>query len=292
LSGRHVSTIFKINGTDGSTIWRLGGHRSDFSLGSEVEFGFQHHARPLPGSNDTVELISLFDNSVYGSESAGGGRNEVRIYPFSRGKYIALDHSTRRATLVKAFHPPNNGILTKSQGSLQTLPGGNVLINWGSEGQVTEYTEDGTIVFHAHLDSGVLGDKVQNYRAFRFNWTGISPETPAVYAEKAGSETRVYASWNGDTEAARWKFIWIEDAKDRAGQHKVVEKVVSRSGFETAVVIDGAVVSSVSAEALDRHGRLLGRSSFVLVKTALHGVERVLAPSEQRPLGTFQTEEL
>ena len=263
-------------------------------MGPEVEFGFQHHARPLPGGSDTVELISLFDNSVYGSESAGGGRNEVRLYPYSRGKYLALDHAAGHATLLRAFHPPDNGILAKSQGSLQTLPSGNVLINWGSEGQVTEYTGDGAIVFHAWLDSGRLGDRVQNYRAFKFNWTGISPEKPAVYAETAGAaETRVYASWNGDTETAAWRFVWVETAEQGDGRRPVVERTVPRTGFETVLVIDNAAVSTVSAEALDRHGRLLGRSSFVLVTVALGGgVIAVPEAAEELPLGYPETQEL
>ncbi|RSL84254.1 hypothetical protein CEP52_016486 [Fusarium oligoseptatum] len=45
VSARHASTIYKINGTDGSIIWRLGGKASDFELGPNVTFGFQHHAR-------------------------------------------------------------------------------------------------------------------------------------------------------------------------------------------------------------------------------------------------------
>ena len=49
------------------------------------------------------------------------------------------------------------------------------------------------------LDSGFLQDKLQNYRAFRFNWTGYSPEAPAIFAEEVEEENiDVYVSWNGD----------------------------------------------------------------------------------------------
>ena len=154
ISARHASTILKINGSDGSIIWRLGGNKSDFTLGPDVEFGFQHHVRYLPGGDTSVDLISLFDNSVYGSESAG--ENDVQIFPYSRGKYIKLDHDEHTATVDQLFNPPNNDILVKSQGSLQTLPGGNVLINWGSEGQITEYSPSGDVIYHAHLDRGDL----------------------------------------------------------------------------------------------------------------------------------------
>ncbi|KAM4059064.1 arylsulfotransferase (ASST) domain-containing protein [Hirsutella rhossiliensis] len=37
---QHASTVFKINDTDGGIIWRLGGSRTDFELGPDVEFGF------------------------------------------------------------------------------------------------------------------------------------------------------------------------------------------------------------------------------------------------------------
>ncbi len=273
LSSRHASTIFKINGTDGSIIWRLGGEFSDFELGPEVQFGFQHHARYLT-RNDTVVVTSLFDNSVYGSESAGGGDKEVRLYPFSRGKYIVLDHVDKTAKLLQAFHPPNNDILTKSQGSLQTLPNGNVLINWGSEGQITEYTPDAKAIFHAYLDSGFLGEKVQNYRAFRYNWTGYSPETPAVFAEleSEGTTVTAYVSWNGDTRTAFWRFIWVES--DEVGEQTTSERTVRKSGFETKLVVSVAALRPaarvrISAEALDATGRVLSRSAFVAAQSSI-----------------------
>ncbi|KAL3483720.1 hypothetical protein BJX62DRAFT_219733 [Aspergillus germanicus] len=97
----------------------------------------------------------------------------VQIYPYLRGKYIRLDHTAKKATLERASLPPDEPVLAKSQGSLQALPQGNALINWGSEGQVTEYQADGRPAFHAFLESGILQSDVQNYRAFRYNWTGF-----------------------------------------------------------------------------------------------------------------------
>ncbi|KJZ73696.1 hypothetical protein HIM_06814 [Hirsutella minnesotensis 3608] len=272
LSARHASTIFKINGTDGSIIWRVGGNRSDFKLGKDVEFGFQHHARYLPGGNDTVDLISLFDNSVYGSESNGKPK-DVKIFDYSRGKYIALDHRRHEAKLVQAFLPPNNSILSKSQGSLQTIPGGNVLINWGSEGQITEYDPQGKILFHAHLDSGRLANNVQNYRAFKFNWTGYSPETPALVAHHDGGAVKLYVSWNGDTRVASWRFTGSK-AKADGGKIKVFSKAATRAGFETVleVPVSGLDIKSttVSVEALGENGQVIARSQAVRITPAIH----------------------
>lgn len=274
LSARHASTIFNINATDGSIIWRLGGHQSDFDLGPDVEFGFQHHARHLPGGNETTDLISLFDNSVYGSESADGEDREVRLYPFSRGKYIALNHEQKTATLVKAFHPPSESILTKSQGSLQTLPNENVLINWGSEGQVTEYDSDGNLIFHFGFGAGPLGTTLQqNYRAFRYPWTGYSPETPALHAEMSndGQTITAYVSWNGDTRAAAWRFTWELDNEQEPEEQHFMENTSRRSGFETVSTIHGAEkkVIGLSAEALDAQGQVLVRSASVAIQSGI-----------------------
>lgn len=269
LSARHASTIYKINGTDGSIIWRLGGKQSDFELGPNVTFGFQHHARYLyEDVNGPVQVISLFDNSVYGSESAGGGDKEVHLFPYSRGKYIRLDEEDKTATLDLAFLPPTEPILAKSQGSLQTLSGGNALINWGSEGQISEYLADGTPVFHAFLDSGFLQDKLQNYRAFRYNWTGYSPETPAVFAERISEdEIDVYVSWNGDTQTDTWRFSWEEEVE---GRSIASSKDVARAGFETSVRLRNSTgaVGQVRVEALDAGGSTLTVSQSVRVVLA------------------------
>lgn len=284
LSARHASTIYKINGTDGSIIWRLGGQFSDFDLGPEVEFGFQHHARYLTSPRSTGnDTISLFDNSVYGSESGGGGDKEVRIYPYSRGKYIELDYEHMTATLTKVFRPPGD-LLVKSQGSLQTLPNSNVLINWGSEGQITEYKADGTPIFHSFLDSDFLQEGVQNYRAFKFNWTGYSDETPAaVYLyDYRTEETTAYVSWNGDTQTKFWRFYELTETGNRTllGQ-------VTRTGFETAFRIGSTKVQSIQAEALDVTGAVLATgdtvrlSQEVVPAHAAQSVPLVSYPAQQ-----------
>ncbi|KAL1887497.1 hypothetical protein Sste5346_010196 [Sporothrix stenoceras] len=289
LSARHASTIFKINGTDGSVIWRLGGNRSDFTLGDGVRFGFQHHARYFnEDPQGSGEVISLFDNSVYGSESAGNG-NEIRINPYSRGKYIKLDHVAKTASLVRAIEPPSVAvpdlskgdppILTKSQGSLQSLPNGGDFVNWGSEGQITECDADGTPIFHAFFGKDFLRDKLQNYRAFRYNWTGYSPEDPAVFAESSSEgSVRLFVSWNGDTVTTSWRFSWAEETDSITTDGKTVtttvwkNKTVARRGFETSTRIyqpKEVRIVSVKAEALGAGDSVLGVSSSVVVQKAL-----------------------
>ncbi|OJZ80576.1 hypothetical protein ASPFODRAFT_85886 [Aspergillus luchuensis CBS 106.47] len=279
VSARHASTIYKINSTDGSVIWRLGGSRSDFALGPNVEFRFQHHARYLDQiDKNGVTRITLFDNAVYGSESGGGGDKEVRIYPYSRGRILSLNHDTRCASLESSFIPPDL-LLVKSQGSLQALPNGNVFINWGSEGAITEFSSDGEPLYHAYLDSQPLsrGD-VQNYRAFRANWTGISSEEPAVVAfQRHGTDwdsggTDIYLSWNGDTETVKWRLQLQVDTSDglpvgwnedvRNGE---LETNVARRGFETVHHVPFAL-RSIRAQAIAADGTVLASSKRVQIQ--------------------------
>lgn len=134
-------------------------------------------------------MISLFDNSAHGTESNRG--HEIHTHPFSQGKVIRVNTKTWHAAIVQAFKPPGN-LLAKSQGGTQLLPNGNALVNWGSEGALTEFRADGVPIFHAFLDSGILGEGVQNYRAFRYNWTGLPYEEPAIVSLRNERGTAVY----------------------------------------------------------------------------------------------------
>ncbi|KAK9778374.1 putative Major facilitator superfamily (MFS) profile domain-containing protein [Seiridium cardinale] len=245
ISARSASTLYKLNGTDGSVIWRLGGKSSDFALGLGVEFAFQHHARYFFGVLDT---ISFFDNS------AGAG---------SAGKIITLDFDKWTATLKQGFYPPHP-IFALSQGSTQILPNGNALVNWGSADQITEFNSKGDVLFHAYLESGMRQQYTQNYRAFRGNWTGISPETPAVATEQGeDGKMTVWVSWNGDTSTAVWR-IWWSTALNLKSQD------VPRQGFETRYEILGdAQVHNVYVEALDKEGKVLAVACMRMPKKAV-----------------------
>ncbi|KAK4187011.1 ASST-domain-containing protein [Podospora australis] len=263
ISARDACAIHKINGTSGEIIWRLNGNKSDFKVHKEAEFCFQHHARWFPSSEENIEIISLYDNSAHGTEHSSG--REVRTADFSSGKILRLNTTSWTAELIQGYYPPpGHKLLSKSQGSTQVLPNGNVLVNWGSEGAVTEYTADGKPIFHAYMDSGDLGKGVENYRGFRFNWTGLPNEDPAVVALKGDDDkTTVYVSWNGDTETAVWRFFKVSagfGSKTFLGETK-------RTSFETKwVVPSGKNVGNVAAEAVDKHGRVLRTTGVAKVE--------------------------
>ncbi|KAL4780633.1 ASST-domain-containing protein [Aspergillus varians] len=265
ISARDACSVHKINGTTGEIIWRLGGVKSDFGLEDNVKFCFQHHARYV-SKEGSKEVISLYDNSAHGTEDGRG--HEVHTHPFSQGKIIEVDTATWKATIVQAFQPPD-GLLSKSQGSTQLLPNGNVLVNWGSEGALTEYRADGTPIFHTYMDSGFLGLGVENYRGFRYNWTGLPNEVPAIVSLKNDEGTTVYVSWNGDTETQAWRFFNIVD---EYGSREILGEV-ERKGFETSFFVKDHDLGLVAAEAIGANGRVLTSTAVVKSKA------EVLPPS-------------
>ncbi|KAH9213787.1 ASST-domain-containing protein [Leptodontidium sp. 2 PMI_412] len=226
VSGRRTSTIYKIDGKSGKVIWRLGGRLSNFTLGPGVEFGLQHHARFISRSEDGHQtVISLFDNSGQHLDDFAG-RYENR----SSGKIIVVDTSDWSASLSQKFQASDK-LFASCTGSAQVLPEGNMFINWGLPGAMTEFTRNGTIVFQAYLDSGELfrNGHEFTYRASKSNWTGIPRENPALVALTHDEITTLYVSWNGDTETKRWQFYGVDDSGK-----EVLLGDEARSGFETS----------------------------------------------------------
>lgn len=271
ISARDACSVHKINGTDGSIIWRLDGKKSDFKLGKGVKFCFQHHARFVSRDGDE-EVISLYDNSAHGTEDGSG--HEVHTAPTSSGKIIRVNTKSWTAELVQGFYPPDD-LLSKSQGSTQLLPNGNVIVNWGSEGALTEFLADGTPIFHAYMDSGFLGIAVENYRGFRYNWTGLPSEVPSIMALENENGTTAYVSWNGDTETTSWRFYAVD--ADETGTQTLLGETV-RTGFETILSIPGRRIETVVAVAVDKRGRILTKTSEAKVEPEIFPAEKSSIP--------------
>ncbi|KAG4443531.1 hypothetical protein IFR05_001004 [Cadophora sp. M221] len=259
VSGRRTSTIFKIDGKSGKVIWRLGGRLSNFTLGPGVEFGLQHHARFISrskGGHQTV--ISLFDNSGHHLDNFTG-----RYENNSSGKIIVIDTKNWTATLSQKFPAPD-GLFASNTGSNQILPNGNVFINWGSPGAITEFTPNGTIVFHAYLDSGELfrNGHEFTYRATKSNWTGIPRENPALVALKHDEITTLYVSWNGDTETKFWRFFGAEESGK-----EILLGDEARSGFETSFRVgERPELTAFRAGAVGGDGKMTRMSKLVKSK--------------------------
>ncbi len=243
ISARHTCALYKIDRTTGEVIWRLGGKKSDFVMGPGTEFLWQHDAR-----RHADGTITVFDDG-------SNGKNPPSE-PQSRGLRLAVDETAMTVARVREYtHEPS--ILAKSQGSVQTLENGDVLVGWGDQPNFTEFRVDGTVAFDARLPDGA-----SSYRALRFEWPGRGDGAPAVAGVAVdGGSSAVYASWNGANDVASWKVL----AGDTATALTVVASA-KRTGFETAIPVSGRP-AYVAVRALDVAGQTLGESQAVALET-------------------------
>jgi outer membrane protein assembly factor BamB len=233
VSARNTSAIYRIDRTTGAIVWRLGGKRSDFAMGPGTTFGWQHDARMQSDGTLTV-----FD------DQAAPGQ--------SRAIVLRLDETAKTATLERAYSRPV-GLLATSQGNMQLLPNGNVLVGWGSQPYVSEFSPDGTLLYDATFPAAI-----QSYRDFRWPWVGRPTDSPAIAVDpQADGSIIVFASWNGATEVASWEVV---AGADPSGLRPVGS--AARSGFETTIPArtPGPLVA---ARARDSDGRLLGSSPSI-----------------------------
>jgi hypothetical protein len=233
VCARHTRAVYEISKRTGQIVWRLGGKKSDFQMGPGARFAWQHDARLHPDGT-----LTIFDDEA---APAVGKR--------SRAIVLRLDTKKKTARLVKAYVHPD-GLLASSQGNMQVLPDGHVLVGWGSEPYVTEFSHSGQVVFDAHFNKGA-----DSYRAYRFPWVGHPTDRPAIFAKREkNGDTTVYASWNGATEVRRWAVLGGPDAS-----HLSRVAVAARTGFETRIQVKKQV-RTVAVQALDASGRVLGTS--------------------------------
>jgi Arylsulfotransferase (ASST) len=231
VSARNTWTVYKVDRGSGQIIWRLGGKKSDFSMGPGTAFAWQHDARQHGSGGLTV-----FDNA-----------DDPQVQPQTRGLVLAIDETRKRATLVRAYaHTPR--MLAHAFGSVQAQPNGNVLVGWGTEPYFTEYTARGAVLLDARLPHGG-----ENYRTLRFPWSTLPAEPPTLVAR--GS--KLYASWNGATGVSSWQVLAGPSASGLT-----VRRTVPKRRFETELdAPSGAAYAAVVA--LDSAGKTLGRSTSV-----------------------------
>ncbi|MDA0172340.1 arylsulfotransferase family protein [Solirubrobacter taibaiensis] len=235
ISARNTSGVYKIDRRTGKIIWKLGGKDSTFKLGSGVRFDWQHSARQQADGT-----INIYDNSA-----APPTRKNSRVLN------IRLDEQAKTATLVKALKHPL-GLLSASQGNVETLPNGNLFVGWGSQRWFTEFDAQGNVVFDGRLARGN-----DNYRAFRYPWQGYPSQAPKVVATADGGKVTARVSWNGATEVAKWELLGGADANALAPLASA-----AYGGFETAVSANSAP-ALVALRAYDAAGKVLATSTPV-----------------------------
>ena len=237
ISSRHTGTVYRVDMATGAIEWRLGGKAGDFTLGDGARFAWQHDAeRQADGT------ITLFDNDAGGPDGSGDATH-------SRALVLAVDTATHRASLVRAYTSPER-VLAPSQGNMQVLPNGNVLVGWGAQPYFTEFSPDGRVLYDATFGTGA-----DSYRVYRMPWTG-APDTLPDLAVKPAAHGRVAvsASWNGATEVARWQVLTGDSPT-----HLTVARTARRSGFETTVTVPSR--RYVAVRALDAGGAVLATST-------------------------------
>jgi Arylsulfotransferase (ASST) len=229
ISGRNTWAAYKISRRTGKVLWRLGGKRSDFTLGPGARFEWQHDVREHADG-----VVSLFDNAAAPQEE-----------PQSRALLLVLDTKRMHASLEHAYTHRPDPVLSHFLGDTQLLANGDVFVGWGGAPYVTEFTRDGTIAFDARLPQGG-----QSYRAFRFPWVGRPDDRPVL----ALRSPALYASWNGATEVASWQLLQGPSASNLQNGPRV-----ARTGFET-MLTPTPQARSAAVVALDGTGAQLGRS--------------------------------
>ncbi len=236
VSSRNTWTLYRINRKTGAVIARINGKSSDYKIGPEADFYWQHHVRQHPGG-----LLTVFDDGAAPEEE-----------PESRGLVLAINDSARTVRLVKAFTHPAH-LLAQFEGSMQLLPGGGAFVGWGGEPYYSQFAPNGEIV----LD-GRFPTNDQSYRAFRSPWVGRPAAPPDVVVAKDALGGRVvYVSWNGDTETASWQVL-----SGNAASSLRPLATVAKAGFETAVTVR-PTGRLLAVAALDATGRRLGVSGVV-----------------------------
>lgn len=243
ISARYPSTVYKLDRRSGEVLWRLGGKASDFQLGPNATFWFQHHARTHPGG-----LLSLFDD--------GADSPDAAPEPTSRAVLLSLDTKAMTADLVKAFPNPT-GRSSNAMGSTQLLADGGVFVGWGTVAQITEFGPDGHVRFGAIFPGGQ-----SCYRAFRQQWAGYAQGKPAIAVTHGPrGSLDIYASWNGATRITHWHIL----GGNKPGTVQLL-KTGKRIGFETHLHLSTHPrPRHLTAAALDAHGRELGRSRVFTV---------------------------
>ncbi len=240
ISSRNTDAAYMVDEATGHLLWQLGGKHSTFTMGPLTFFRLQHDVR-YQGQG----LVTVFDD-----QDQAPGRLRAR------GLELRLNPATRTATLVHQYYPAPR-LAVPSQGSLQPLANGDVLVGWGQVGSFTEYAPSGAIVFNAQLSLGFT------YRAYRSTWSGQPTTRPALVVSRDRARRAVlHASWNGATAVARWVVL----AGPSAARLRAVA-AVARHGFETALTMTrpGPVYA---VRAVSAAGAVLGTSPAASAGTA------------------------
>jgi Arylsulfotransferase (ASST) len=240
VSMRNTWGGYLVNASTGQIVWTLGTRANNsFTFGSGATFEWQHDMELHSGNE-----VSLFDDAC----CALGGSQFTSPFGQSRGLVLSLNTTAHTATVVHQYtHNPS--LETSTQGNTQLLSDGDVVIGWGAEPYLTEYSKTGKVL----LDATMPGPDI-SYRTYVESWVGTPIYPPSGAGRETSGHTTIYASWNGATQVVKWRVLGGPNSHSL----KTVA-TVAKGGFETAIKLANNY-RSYSVDALDSHGRVLGRS--------------------------------
>lgn len=226
----------------------------DLSDGAATNISWQHHARFREGGKS----ITIFDNS---------SRGEGAPIHTSRGLWIDIDQVNMTAKVRQQFWNPSP-ISSQSQGSVQVLENGNVLVGYGYNSAWTEFTPDGNPVCEVHMgpEKWFGQGQIESYRVYKHRWVGRPTSIP-VWLVPDPNQGIGYVSWNGATEVKTWMVegSYAKDPEHTAGAFGFVA-AMPKTGFETAISIpENNTYPQLRVVGLNEKGRRLGASRFVLI---------------------------
>ena len=247
VSSRYMQGVSYIDGKTGEVLWVLGGRRNSFtdkSGGKATNFGWQHDAR----WNIDHTGIHLFDNGArYGLKPS---------VEASRGVEVLLDLANMTAELKQEYVNPGK-IISGSQGSMQVLPSGNVLLGYGYNAAWTEFSPEGEPLCDVHIGSekNFKTGAVQTYKVNKAAWIGIPNTAPQISV----IESELFLSWNGATEVKKWR---VQGSRGTGMDLEAIVEV-EKTGFETIVSVNCGKWHLVRAMALDGSGEELGATEIL-----------------------------
>lgn len=307
VSSRYLRAVLYIDGITGKVLWQLGGKDNSFhdlSNGTATKFLGQHDADILEhedshNNGKKTHFITFFNNNADWDNTTDiqsqGARIEISLDDMTARLDLSL--STSNSTSTTTTRP----ILSSSQGSYQTLPNGHIVLGYGFNAAMAEFSETGELLCSMLFQPSSRFDTgdVQSYRNLRFNWTGFPGDTkPSLVGEVDGSssssspssssgDVKLYMSWNGATEVSRWLLEGFENNENNEEEEEKettrrrkrpsrinhsknsVEKIslVAKKGFETIYRISSKAISHktrfVRVVALDRDDKVLGTSDLM-----------------------------
>jgi len=243
ISARNTWSVYEISRRTGRVLWTLGGKRSSFRIDHAARFAWQHDAHLSRG------VLTLFD------DAAGGGR---QLASQSSGEALRIHRRRMTVSLLHRYrHSPP--LLTKVEGSVQTLPNHDVFVGWGGQPEFSEYTASGRQIFNGSFRLGV-----NSYRAYRFPWHADPRTRPRLaLATRPSGNLKLWTSWNGATQVAAW---WVLGGASPSRLRRLA--VHSWAGFETAIKLPDQP-RYVAVRAVDSRGRILRTSPVQTVSPHL-----------------------